>query len=239
MIVKEHELMELAGKVVRRYIIRGSVPFYEEEDFKMSIVEKFLQKQVRIEAGFQGKASRKTYIIAILNRMCCELIRKEVKHWQVCREINEYDTEMPVVHTSTEAIINDELKLLEHILTLFGEEKHKIRLFLCYFFGLPVRSSDVIAYSSGPYTEDVFWILNFGSTKSKDILFKNMALIVNLIEDKPVKSDAVRMWLMKVRNRIIDRLNAASHIARYDHDSVHALFERYYLKRSLRSEYVS
>ena len=83
MLVTESNLLLLAEKVVKRYVSKGVVPQRELEDTQMQMVEKFLLKQDKIEERFSGKSNVTTYCIAVLNNMCCEIIRKDLKHWNL------------------------------------------------------------------------------------------------------------------------------------------------------------
>jgi hypothetical protein len=53
--------------------------------------------------------------------------------------------------------------------------------------------------------------------------------VMNSCEHKSVKPDAVRMWLNKTMDKIIDQLNSPFQRANYDRDSLRTLFEHYYL----------
>ena len=240
MIIHEEELLKLAEKVVKRYIIMGSIPLYEHEDFTMSIVEKFLQKKKKIEANYLGKANKQTYIIAILNRMCCELIRKEIKHWGNLPELQANNEKLSIEQTTQHIFIRDELQLLARTLILFGQEQYKIKVFLAFFFRLPVNSDDLKQYAL-KYNDYVNEIFKSNKTKPKAELYTIMALVIEIVEQKSIKPDAVRMWLMKRLNQIIVRLNGSetSKIARYDKESVENLFEQYCMEETYTDEHIS
>lgn len=227
MLLSDIELLQLAEKVVKRYVYSGAVPYTEFDDFKMGIVEKFLQKQDRIEAQFSGRASIKTYCIAVLNRMCCEIIRKEVKHWRKEPELNERHAPTEANISSNYTVIHDETLLLDKCITLFDTEQHKIRLFLSYYYQLPLHPSDMKAYAGRRQQSQVKKWLTYQHKISKGERFVNLAKVVNLIEKKSVHADAVRIWLNKSIQRIITRLNGPHRRANYDKDTFHILFEYY------------
>ncbi len=70
------------AQTVLRYVSRKAIPSREYEDVEMAVIEKFINQKQQIVTNFEGKAQPSTYCIAIVNRMCCEVIRKEWKHWQ-------------------------------------------------------------------------------------------------------------------------------------------------------------
>lgn len=237
MLIQENELLQLATKVVRRYVAAGSVPMYEQDDFVMGIVEKYWQKKERIESGYTGKAKPQTYVIAILNRMCCELIRKEIKHWNCNNELHDHYANTSSMQTTKELIIQDEVELLDKIMQLFGDEQLKTTVLLAMFFEIPIQGSDIDQYLNGQASHLTNKLRN-SIKKPKQELFQVMADVVNILEGKSVKADAVRMWLMKRMNQIIARLNGAFHRADYDKESLKALFEHYYLNKQHKQQIV-
>ena len=227
--ISETELLEYANKVVSRYVYHGTIPKREEEDVRMSIVERFWEKQDRIAAGFSGHAKVSTYCIAVLNRMCCEVIRKDLMHWKSRSEEFVREEHSSVLSTSEQLVINDEVRLLDKILRLFRTDKSKVLIYLACFFFLRPKQEDLKAYSMKCYQSEIFQLLDPKNIQNRSHLFENLAKVMNTCENKSVKSDAVRMWLNKTMNKIIDQLNSPFQRANYDRDSLRTLFEYYYL----------
>jgi len=234
MFLPEDKLLYLADKVVVRYVIKGVVPRREHEDTKMLIVEKFLLKQESIIKNYSGKAKVTTYCISVLNNMCCEIIRKELKHWKNnLVEIpksdvsNEYDTNKAL-------IISDEIRYLNNVMILFDLDKYKINIALAYYYQLEVSTIDICKYVKIHKCQNVP-TLNSIELKRKGEIFNNLAAFVCIVENKNIKSDAVRIWLNKVINTIIKRLNSPFDRANYDKDSFQILFEMYHRRRNMES----
>lgn len=204
------EIMNISFRVVSKYIARSVIPFREKEDVTMAVVEKFLQKSDKILEAFEGKSSRSTYFTAVINRMCCEVIRKESKHWHsISNEENELNfskTHVSAVETEKRMVVKNELKRLEHVLLLFDEESAKTRLFLKFFFDIPVYHSDIEPYGH-EFTDEIKHAFSNRGQLNKGDVFENLAQIVNLVEGKSVKGDAIRMWLNKQIDTILNRLN--------------------------------
>lgn len=228
-LISDDDLLLLAEKVVVRYVIAGTIPGKEKEDVKMAIVEKFLNKQQKLLSNFSGKAKISTYCIAVLNKMCCEVIRKELKSWKVNDDEEGYH--MPKTQqdsTSAGLMIKDEVEYLERILIMFDEEFNKIKLFLAFFFQLNIHEADILDYDPKYKAHKISAYFLQNEIKNKGEIFENLAMVVNIVEDKKLKSDAVRMWLNKIIERIIARLNGSFGRANYNKESFQILFEYYY-----------
>jgi len=232
MLITESKLLLLAEKVVVRYINKGVIPSREKEDTQMFIVEKFLQKQSQIQKKFLGKANITTYCISVLNNMCCEVIRKELKHWK--NELNEipdiFKSNSEV--TSQKAVIQDEINYLDKIFLLFDAEKPKVNIILSYYYHLNVKQKDINEYIKVHNNKNVKPKLVLGENLNKGEIFSNLADFICKVENKNIKPDAVRMWYIKITNTIIDRLNGSFNRAYYDRDSFQVLYELYTAQRS-------
>ncbi len=227
-LISEGELLNLSLKVVNRYVSYGSIPERERDDVQMAVVERFLQKKESITNAFNGGSKVSTYLIAVLNRMCCEVIRKELKHWNIGNSDNSDQPSTRALSSSEHLIIADEIKLLGRILILFNNEYHKIRLFLACYYQLVLNTDDICAYDSFKMVDN--WVSTFSQDNNlnKGELFEKLAIMVNRVEDKQLKADAVRMWLNKVTDIIITRLNSTINRSSHDKETFQLLFEYYY-----------
>ncbi len=210
--IRMHEMKEIATKVVTRYIIRSAIPEREKDDVIMTILEKFLNQKEKIDSAFEGKSKKTTYYIAIMNRMCCEIIRKEKKHWYpVDDELQASENHQNVGCTSdTEKnlIIKDEVKRLANAMMFFNGQGSKINLFVKYYFQIALEDSDIMSYSGdGNKFQQVYSVLSDDHPSSKSELFDRLAFVTNLVEKKNVKGDAVRMWVNKQLEIILNRIN--------------------------------
>lgn len=227
-LLSDELIIHLTEKVVQRYVEAGTIPKKEKEDVKMSVIEKFLQKQNSINNAYKGDAKISTYYVAVLSRMTCEVIRKELKHWKNQNQDN-FDNE---IYTDTDLeeklIIKDETKLLNRILLIFDDEFFKIKLFLAYFYQLKIDESLIKEYDNNCKINNIETYFSQTNLNNKGDIFKNLANIVNIVENKDLKADAIRMWLNKCINKIIFRLNNPYNRANYDKESLGILFEYYF-----------
>lgn len=227
--ITEYELLDLAKKVVSRY--GHAIPTAEREDVVMSLVETYLKQEEKIWANFNGNSKVTTYIIAILNRMCCGVIRKELKHWQMADESHfaylhqRDDGNAAVLRT----MIDDEINYLKKILILFDDNAKTI-VFLAFYYLLKAKLFFVSQYDTSGTSQRTLAMLNTEEKRNKGDIFEALSFVVKQVEKRTIKADAVRMWLNKQQNTILVRLNGPFGRAHYDKDSFRVLFEYFYEK---------
>ncbi len=207
------QISHVAETVVGRYVVKKAIPKREQEDVKMVVLEKFLLQRDKIMAAFQGKASLNTYFVAVLNRMVCEVIRKESRHWYAVVE-NESENESfqyslsSSMEAEKELILKYEVVRFHQTLLFFNGTGDKVNLFLKFYFGLPIQPLEYERYGRH-HARELSTILQVDEMLSKGTAFNQMAKAVNLVEGKNLKGDAVRMWLNNQMDVILNRLNAS------------------------------
>ena len=219
--------MEIVKKVISRHVAKGSIPKREASDAEMSVFEKFWDNRRKIFNSFEGRSQITTYCIAVANRMCCEFIRKEKKHWNQMHENMETVAELRHNTSRYEAekniLVNQEVKRFSNALHFFNGERSKLKLFLKYYFDVPVKHSDAEDYfQNNP--EAVLSLLNQSGKYSKKEKFEMLAELVNRVEEKNIKSDSVRMWLNDRIDTLLRRLNGEG-ISMHNNESLAILLE--------------
>ena len=159
--------------------------------------------------------------------MCCEVIRKESKHWQtVSPQQNEhlFDNFSTLTYETEKAlVISNELNRFQNVMLFFNSHQAKVNL-LCKFYSyFPITHEEIKSYSLSKHQE-VEQILSRESNMQKGEVFERLAQVVNIVEYKDVKGDAVRMWVNKQLDSIIYRLNGNG-IARHSAESVATMLE--------------
>lgn len=220
------QVMELAAAVVRRYAARGIIPAKDTEDVVSSMMEKYLLKRDRIVDGFNGKAQITTYLTAVFNRMCCEVIRSESRHWYCVTDSDEAAlADAGYRHADIDTVIGSEVNHLQQLLNDRSREGAKLALMIQFFHGLPV-SVECAAKWAGEKSDRVVRLLTpVRQECSKGELFALLAQAVNLVESKKVKGDAVRMWLHKQIDRLVDAMNRENSV-HHNRETLVMLFER-------------
>lgn len=209
-------------------IARRAVPYREKEDTEQELMRKFLEKQQKIEHAFQGNANPETYITAILYRMCCEVIRSDVKDWDHVKGDDPtyfFSREKYSHSIENNMVIHNESEYLKKILLLFADERAKITLFLKVLYGLTISKSDVKAYDPNYHQYGIGEILLDKHFKRNADVYEALANVVSLSEKNAVRGDAVRIWLNKRMDQTIERLNGKMQRSNYDRKSFRLLFE--------------
>lgn len=233
-LISEIDLLALSEKVVSRYVAAKTIPLKDKEDVQMAMVEKFLLKQELIKKSFKGDSKVSTYCIAVLNRMCCEVIRSELKHWKNQLIETEDKSSTSILKTSEQLLINDEKALLQKIFILLGNECYKTIVFLAYYYKLFPKEFEVQQYDKNYIENKLIELLSNNESNTKGEIFNILSKTVNLVEGKEVKHDAVRMWLNKNIDIVIARLNGPFNRTSYDKESLQILFEYYYFEEDVR-----
>lgn len=224
-----NDIIKISNMIVQKYINSKIIPLKEKEDVVMSIVEKFWNSRKKINNSFQGKSQITTYYSAIINKMCCEYIRKEKKHWYNTID-SEYHDFMSThksysFETEKNIIIKNEINRLTKALNFFGKNSSKVSLFLKYYFNIIISNDDIESYTKEHFDFVRKKLRNTEKRKiSKAEKFENMACIINYIENKNIKSDAARMWLNKNIQVILSRLNHNG-LANHNEETLSTLME--------------
>jgi len=226
-LISDEQLLAIVRGVVGRYVLSKTIPSREREDVVMSIIEKFLTQRERIFNTFEGKAKFTTYCIAIVNRMCCEIIRKDFKQWNTVVNDESPLKEMVGTTNALEAekqlLLEQEVKRLENIMLFFNSEQPKLNLFIKTYFNIPLSKNDIYSYANSK-EDEVLSIIRESRSKSKGEMFNYLADVVNLVENKAIGGDAVRIWFTNQVNTLIRRLNGNG-LAQHDKESLSILLE--------------
>jgi DNA-directed RNA polymerase specialized sigma24 family protein len=225
-IIQHSELITLTNKVVSRYVYKGAIPRRDSEDVAMSIVEKFLTAEKKINESFKGNSKTTTYCIAILNRMCCEIIRKDFKRWKEVSELEPTNERIETTHSyeaEKQTIINSEIARFKQIIEFTDHEQHKLLLYLKFIYNTNITEEDVQNYAQ-ENADNVFGQLYETKDESLGTKYNILATFTNKLENTSVSGDAIRMWLNKHTNTILNRLNQNG-ASRYDKEAIGLLLE--------------
>lgn len=225
-LISEKELITIADKIVYKY--NYVIPKREMEDTKMSLISNYLSQEAKIHERFEGNSKATTYVMAILNRMCCSIIRKEKKHWFNDKQTSSNE-ELSSTHetTANSTIIKDEINYLTKIIKLLNDT-HKTIVFMAYLDKLETKENCVKAYDTEYQKHNTLNLLANRDNLSKTLAYNQLSLITNTVEKKDIGADAVRMWLNKQEKSIIDRLNGPFNRANYNKESYYILFDLFY-----------
>lgn len=227
------KVYRITRSVVGRMLMRRAIPYREREDTEQELMRKFIEKQDKIINAFQGNANFDTYLTAILYRMCCEVIRSDVKNWDHVKSDDPsyfFSKEKYSGSMENRLIIDNESEYLKKVLQLFDDEQASIVLFLKVLFGVSVSPEDLENYDSNYKRKGIDRLLLNRSFENNQDVYKALAKTVECSENRKVGGDAVRIWLNKRMDQIINRLNGTIQRSNYDRKSFRILFDYTYSK---------
>jgi len=220
------QVHKLIKKVVSTFYFKYKIPLKEREDIEQEIVQKYLIRKDKIEQSFRGNSKYETYLTSIFYKMCCEVIRSEQKNWHL-HEHNDSDMINLTAHKINEdniMVIKSEIEYLRILHELFDDEKIKIIIFQKHLFQLMILLGEIKKYHPD-YQELSLDKILLKIAESKTEAFENLSKVVNLVENKDIKPDAVRIWLYGKIDFIIKVMNNSYHKTNYRRDSYQLLFE--------------
>ena len=216
--------------IVKKYIKAGYIAPDDFEDYKQTIIEKYITKRERIESLYDNRAKPETYISAVLYRMMLEILRAgstKEKHFGEYENTILKNGEGHQVTPEERLIIENEKHYLEKVLASFGPETPKVTLLCKMFFRIKPTEKDLEAYlKKKPDNNIIKLTLIEGNELDKDI-FDKLCIICNTAENKNNKPDAVRMYVGKTNGKIINRLNL-NRQTNYNEESLAILFDMLY-----------
>jgi len=230
--IAQKELIRITEIIIRKFISRGVIPHTEFDDVKQSVLANYYQKQTQIENGYNGSAKAETYCSAVLYRMTCEIIRKELSYWKNSRKEQEYDTASKAVinrelSPEENLLIKNEVGLLKKVLLTLGSEKTKTEFFLRAFYQLNFSGIEDCPTTYLPFAEQLQLTFDKYQNISEKDIFKVLSDLIFESEGKKVAYDAVRMYVNKQVLHITERLNYCKGGSTYNKKTLGILFEYY------------
>lgn len=222
------EVYSLAKKVVNKMLVRNAIPHREQQDTEQELMRKYVEKKSKIQSAFKGNSKPETYLTAVLYRMCCEIIRSDVKNWDHVKHHDPTDFFMRSISESSvenKMVINNEARFLKNIILLFAEESARLILFLKVLYGIPVTNDDLYAYHKDYKNYELDKILKDGVVNQNQEAYALLEEVVKRVEKKAVGGDAIRIWLNKRVDQMINRLNGTVQRSNYDRKTFRILFD--------------
>lgn len=220
-------LSRTVRKTVLRYVSRKAIPSREYEDVEMAVIEKFINQKQQIVTSFEGKAQPSTYCIAIVNRMCCEVIRKEWKHWQaVGSESSVPDAsfyQASESQTDHVLLVGLELERLQSALNSLQETVPSAEILLLLHFELK-PGPELIKKWARADAEKIREKVEKMVVSNKTERYQLMAKLLSEVEVKKIKPDALRMRIYKYMDTLIDLLNRNDQ-SQHTRETLKLLFE--------------
>jgi len=223
-------LIKVTNIIVKKFVKNGSINFNDFDDVKQNIIEKYLIKKEKIESAYTGSAKPETYISAVVFRMALEIIRRDKnklqQHSTYENNVKIYNREK-TINPEEELIIKNEKTYLERVLLTLGNDHIKAILFIKFYFRIMIENNDFKNYIPENKINEAEKILQYNDNIRDKEIYLKLCELHNLFEQKQIKPDAVRMYINKNIDKIINRLNNNGRTF-YTKDTLSILFELLY-----------
>jgi DNA-directed RNA polymerase specialized sigma24 family protein len=203
-------LTRTVQKTVQRYVNRRAIPVRERQDVEMAVIEEFIKQKNQIVSTFQGKSQASTYCTAVINRMCCAVIRKEYRHWRVTD--HDLPQGMPEAYsvsddrTDHRLLIKLELSRLQNAFEHFRPVAPAMEVLLTLYFELRPQTNSFVAWAGFSDQQMDKWLVRI-KNHSKTDRYRTIAALVSAVENRALKPDALRMRIYKYMDLLIEFLN--------------------------------
>jgi hypothetical protein len=219
-------LSRTVQKTVQRYVKRRAIPVREQQDVEMAVIAEFIKQKNQIVSTFQGKSQASTFCTAVINRMCCAVIRKEYRHWQtIDHDLTQGMSETFGVsedRTDHHLLIRMEISRLQKALEYFKQIAPAMEVLLTLHFELkPTTKSLADWFGEVSQVKEQLEQIN---KRKKTDRYKAIAALVSTIENKELKPDALRMRIYKYLDLLIEFLNKNDQSS-HNRETLRLLFE--------------
>ncbi|MHC1706303.1 MAG: hypothetical protein AB9842_02145 [Bacteroidales bacterium] len=217
--------------VVQVFMKSGYFRGEGKEEIVQQINEKLLERIEKIRQQYNGFAQLRTYFSAVVRNLCLEIIRKG-RIRDVIRLVEEYDHNLSYSPDQlNRMIIDQELKRLDIILSMFYSLRPKLILCLKAIQRIPLNESDVLEYCRRPdfkgFEEECDFLQKAIGRNDKEI-YRTLNQLFNKVEGKNTNLDATRKWISSKLEEVLTLLNGNPPRAYYNHETLKILLEKYF-----------
>jgi RNA polymerase sigma factor (sigma-70 family) len=228
LIVKYQPMIKI---IVSKFIRSGYIHTSEMEDFVQIINEKLILKIPKIQSQYDKSTLLKTYFSVIIRNICLEEIRKN-KDLETKEIDDSEETHLSENNSDTKIIIKQEFERFNKILRLQFDKRFKLEFCLKALYRILLILDDFTKYCKICKLEDIKVLLeriNPPKKISERDLYAEIKPFINKCDNKDNSSDAIRKWIKKEINNIIDLMNGG-YLKRtnYDKETIQILIEKYY-----------
>jgi RNA polymerase sigma factor (sigma-70 family) len=220
--------------VSKKFAASNKLHPFTEEDLYQYITLRLMENLPAIRFNYKGNAKVKTYLAAVLRNYAHEFIRKNKLQLLPSISLNKFGS-IPYEEIQEATIKWDkraELERIKRIMILFGNKQGKIEFVLKGFCRMPLSEVEL-----NPFREkhhDFEWIkelirkLNsYQKPTDKDII-SLLNQLFNHLDGKNNGDEAMRKWIDRTLNEIIELLNSSKDKRFYNKDGLTALLTIYF-----------
>lgn len=220
--------------VAKKYSARNNITPYSSEDIQQHIRLKLLEQLPSIAATFQGKASIKTYMTAVIRNMCLEFIRKNCPQEISCTPTEPaafVNSEQSSYRSALSRIyITEEVFRLKHVFLIFDNVQSKVELALKTYFHHSISLANVERYildQEGDLAKGKEFLLLVSNVQSNadSERFGHLNHLFNSIEQKSNSVEATRKWTLRKLDQVLERMNGDQNVRNHTKETLSILLD--------------
>jgi DNA-directed RNA polymerase specialized sigma24 family protein len=222
----DEQILTITDIILKKFVKNHGIDYHNFEDFRQEVLEKFYTKKDTIMDAYTGKAKPETYVSAVIYRMTLGVIRND-KNFRKYQADIEPSTELQKEKVRTpeeELLIENEKHYLRLVINTLPDT-NKALLFLKTYFRISITQEDLRAYCIKLQGSELSERFNRADEMTDKEIYECLCDAENSIQTKQVKPDAVRMYINKMINVLLIRLNGRNQRCYYTKDSLAYLFE--------------
>jgi DNA-directed RNA polymerase specialized sigma24 family protein len=217
--------------ILRVYVQCGMFHPQEVDDALQTINEELLLRLPSIQAHFNGTASLRTYLDAIVRNICIDLCNARNRQPKVV-PLDDF-TAAPHTSMTDRHDIEHARLVFRAILKQFDYKLELPRLLFCLKvrYRLPLDPEDVLKWypecSKGDLTRLLKSLQNRESLTEKEVS-ERITPILNKASGRQNSPDAILRWTRERIRDILDLLNGSPQTASFDEETLNILIEDFF-----------
>jgi hypothetical protein len=229
LLIKYQFIIEI---VVSKYVRYGYFKPDEKNDVIQTTFLKLLDKIPSIQRNYKDKFMLKTYLSTIITNLVREYIRQN--KYIPNTEVQDYHLQSADNYLLEEIYVKEHIDRLHKIFILYGKEKHKLILLLKIVYRIPIKQTDIYRYYHKADSRDVDELIskleNHSQINDKE-LFSIITPFLNSYEGKNNSTEAIRKWIKRKINEVIELMNGSPPIHNYDSETLQILVEKIFKEK--------
>lgn len=218
---------QLIWTIVRNYLKKGMVRYWEQEDLVQEVNKKLLERIHRIQAQYNYTSKLRTYFSVIVRNICLEEYRR-------IDTLSEPESPPYIISEASEKpvdllLFKQEFERLQRVLTLFGKEQGRLNLLIKVVYDIDVDQKDLELFHgerSEELLNQIIADLNACKDSIKKLKFQTISQMMPELEGKQIPPDSLRKWYSSRLEECLKLLNGDPPTSSYSADSLGLLLER-------------
>jgi len=186
---------------------------YERDDLDQFVKLRLIEKKASILLNYRNEARIKTYVYAVILNFCREFMRKNNSK-SVFTEKGDHSIEMSNIQSNDGSVLKDmsidmEIQRLNRALLIQGSKTPKTVISLKTYFDIPLEWQDIFQYTNdNELTIKHFALFKEITKPKKSAVMAFLTRLFNECENKTNSEDAIRKWVERTIQSLVELLNA-------------------------------